>query len=51
MRELTEEERATRDLRQARFDEIYQEMMPVLADFVERLGASEPDWELASRHS
>jgi len=42
MRELTEEEKATRDLLREGFDQVYEEMMPVLADFVERLGASEP---------
>jgi hypothetical protein len=42
MRELTKEEKATRDRLRERFDRVYEEMMPVLTDFVERLGASDP---------
>jgi len=41
MRALTKEEKKTRDKLRKGFDRFYREMMPVLADFVDRLGATD----------
>lgn len=42
MRELTQEEKATRDRMREQFDLFLEERMPLLADFMERLGFNDP---------
>src|SRR5262249_34954177 len=42
MRDFTEEEKATRDRRVAAFERFFEESVPVLVDFAERLELPEP---------